>query len=298
MRSLRRERPGVPQRTASSSLSELTLALIVAATTLLRHSNAHTGPARLSLVQPPATALDPNITLSVGPTLLFSSGEWVTVTWTGIESWMFPDAFVAAFSPGTILDHPARVTDVAPIKYQFLTAEEPFTEEFSEDASEEGEEAFLNGDGLQGGGVNKYAYFEGGGANRGDFEGEGVNENALEGGASLTSAGVASDVATGGVAQGVAGEGSGVGEAVESLRFRLLNLRDVEGYRFGLFKGGVENPVLVATTTEAVKFARPYEVSLSHDHLPIVTPGMRTTVGIIHDGWVRPLIQPSIRPMI
>ncbi|CAN0396112.1 unnamed protein product, partial [Scytosiphon promiscuus] len=42
-----------------------------------------------------------------------------------------------------------------------------------------------------------------------------------------------------------------------SLRFRLLNLRDAEGYRFGLFKGGVENPVLVASTQEAVTFAQP-----------------------------------------
>ena len=129
---------------------------------------------------------------------------------------MFPDAFVAAFSPGTILDDPASVTHVAPIKYQFLTAEQPYTE-----------------DGL-------------------DRERQASNRRREE--TPLRSAGVAS---------GVAGGRSREIEAVESLRFRLLNLRDVEGYRFGLFKGGVENPVLVARTSEAeaVKFARPFEVS-------------------------------------
>lgn len=243
----------MPQRIASPSLSELALFIIVALTTLPRHATAHTAPARLSLVQPPATALDPNITLSVGPTLLFSSGEWVTVTWTGIESWMFPDAFVAAFSPGMILDDPARITTVAPIKYQFLTAEEPFTEDFTGGVLEEGEEA-LNGGGLEGGRVNGGG-FRGGGMNQKALEREAVNR---KGETPLKSEGVESDVAAGG---GVAGEGAGVGEAVESLRFRLLNLRDVEGYRFGLFKGGVENPVLVAKTTDPVKFARPYEVS-------------------------------------
>ena len=126
MRSLRRRRPGGLRRT--SSVSGLALILTVIAVTLPRGSDSHTAPGRLSLVQPPATALDPNITLSVGPTLLFSSGDWVTVTWTGIESWMFPDAFVAAFSPGTILDDPASITHVAPIKYQFITAEKPYTE--------------------------------------------------------------------------------------------------------------------------------------------------------------------------
>lgn len=212
MRSLRRRRPGGLRRT--SSVSGLALILTVIAVTLPRGSDSHTAPGRLSLVQPPATALDPNITLSVGPTLLFSSGDWVTVTWTGIESWMFPDAFVAAFSPGTILDDPASITHVAPIKYQFITAEKPYTE------------GVLEG------------------------EGKGLNRG---GQTSLRSAGVASNVVSGGA--------SGETEAVESLRFRLLNLRDVEGYRFGLFKGGVENPVLIAKTTEAVKFARPFEVS-------------------------------------
>lgn len=153
--------------------------------TLPRASHAHTAPSELSLFQPPAVALDPDITIEVGPTLLFESGEWVTVSWAGIESWMFPDAFVAAFSPGTVLDSPATVTDVAPIKYQFLTAGKP-------------------------------------------FPGEGPEAGELE--------------------------------VAMSLRFRLLNLRDAEGYRFGLFKGGVENPVLVATTQEAVTFARPFEV--------------------------------------
>lgn len=195
-------------------MSGLALMFIAVAISLPRGSDSHTAPGRLSLVQPPATALDPNITLSVGPTLLFSSGDWVTVTWTGIESWMFPDAFVAAFSPGAILDDPASITHVAPIKYQFITAEKPYTE--------------------------------------GVLKGEGKTLN--QGGQTpLRSAGVASDV--------VAGGGSGETEAVESLRFRLLNLRDVEGYRFGLFKGGVKNPVLVAKTAEAVKFARPLEVS-------------------------------------
>lgn len=99
---------------------------------------------------------------------------------------MFPDAFVAAFSPGTALDDPATVTEVAPIKYQFLTAEKPFP-------------------------------------------------------------GVGHEAETG---------------TVESLRFRLLNLRDAEGYRFGLFKGGVEEPVLVARTAEAATFARPFEVGV------------------------------------
>lgn len=60
------------------------------------------------------------------------------------------------------------------------------------------------------------------------------------------------------------GEGDRVegGNAVRSLRFRLLNLRDAEGYRFGLFTGGPSNPVLVAKTEEAVTFARSYEVRM------------------------------------
>ncbi|CAM9341268.1 unnamed protein product [Ectocarpus sp. 12 AP-2014] len=155
--------------------------------------SGHTGPSELSAIQPPTFALDPDITLEVGPTLLFESGQWVTVSWSGIESWMFPDAFVAAFSPGTALDDPATVTEVAPIKYQFLTAEEPFP-------------------------------------------------------------GVGHEAETG---------------VVESLRFRLLNLRDAEGYRFGLFKGGVEEPVLVARTAEAVTFAQPFEVL--HLHLALTS---------------------------
>ncbi|CAM9414414.1 unnamed protein product [Laminaria digitata] len=114
---------------------------------------------------------------------------------------MFPDAFVAAFSPGTILDDPMSITHVAPIKYQFITEEQPYTLD----------------------------------------------------------------------------ERSGETEAVESLRFRLLNLRDVEGYRFGLFKGGVENPVLVAKTAEAVKFARPFEVLQLHLALTSEVNSMRVS---------------------
>lgn len=192
-------------RSPEGTISLVALASVFVAVGLVPvPCRAHTGPGVLSLIQPPTTSLDPNITLSVGPTLLFKSGQWVTVTWTGIESWMFPDAYVAAFSPGAVLDDPARVTDVAPVKYQFLTAEQPFTGKFWEEVGDEGE----NGGGRYGGGA----------------EGE-----------------------TG---------------AVESLRFRLLNLRDAEGYRFGLFKGGVDNPVLVAKTEEAVTFARPFEACL------------------------------------
>ncbi|CAM9712469.1 unnamed protein product [Scytosiphon promiscuus] len=115
---------------------------------------------------------------------------------------MFPDAFVAAFSPGTALDNPATITDVAPIKYQFLTAGKPFP-----------------------GGVAE--------------------------------------------ARNAAGAGGEELEVAMSLRFRLLNLRDAEGYRFGLFKGGVENPVLVASTQEAVTFAQPFEVL--HVHLALTS---------------------------
>ncbi|CAM9187858.1 unnamed protein product [Ectocarpus fasciculatus] len=159
--------------------------------------SGHTAPSKLSAMQPPTVELDPDISLEVGPTVLFESGQWVTVSWSGIESWMFPDAFVAAFSPGTALDDPATVTEVAPIKYQFLTAEKPFP---------------------------------------------GVGDEAETG-------------------------------AVQSLRFRLLNLRDAEGYRFGLFKGGVDEPVLVARTAEAVTFAQPFEVL--HLHLAL-TSDMKT----------------------
>lgn len=163
---------------------------VIAIALFSRTSEAHTGPGRLSLVQSPVVALDPHITLAVGPTLLFNSGEWVTVAWTGIEAWMFPDAFVAAFSPGDALDDPASITDVAPVKYQFITAGEPYAGDLAEEMDE---------------------------------------------------------------VQGSA-------DAVQSLRFRLLNLRDTEGYRFGLFTGGVEKPVLVAKTDEPVTFALPYEV--------------------------------------
>lgn len=162
-------------------------------------SQAHTECSMLSLVQPPTVALDPNITLMVGPTLLFESGEWVTVSWAGIEVWMFPDAFVAAFSPGTPLDDPNTIMNVAPVKYQFLKAGKPYP----------------GGDLVE-------------------------VDNALGG---ARNSGAGADTV-----------------AVSSLRFRLLNLRDVEGYRFGLFLGGVEAPVLVAKTEEAVTFAQPFEV--------------------------------------
>lgn len=268
IRLLRRRRPSAPQQTPS--LSGLAVILIVAATTLPRASNAHTAPGRLSLVQPPATALDPNITLSVGPTLLFSSGQWVTVSWTGIESWMFPDAFVAAFSPGTILDDPMSITHVAPIKYQFITEEQPYTLD-----GFQGEREALNRRGetaLTGAGV--------------------ASGDVASGVASGVAPGVAPSVASG----GVAGERSGETEAVESLRFRLLNLRDVEGYRFGLFKGGVENPVLVAKTAEAVKFARPFEVS----EVDRCDTTVDSNVGIIRTLMpllIRPLIRPLTRPL-
>lgn len=152
-------------------------------------AQGHTGPAMLDSFKSPRVKLDPNITVSVSPTVLMRSGEWVTITYTGIESWKARDAFVAAFSPGSVLDDPSTVTEVAPIKYQYLTAERPLT-----------------GDVLGG------------------------EKNA---------------------------EGYGT---VESLRFRLLNMRDPEGYSFGLFTGGITNPVLVAKTEESVIFARPYEV--------------------------------------
>lgn len=193
---------------ASAALSVLALALVLPATTSRPRftASAHTGSSKLALIQPPTIELDPDITLVVGPTLVFESGQWVTVSWTGIESWMFPDAFVAAFSPGSALDNPDDIMEVAPIKYQYLTAEKPFPGEASSEADGESES-----------------------------ESEAVEVEV----------------------EAVAG---GVGEAAESLRFRLLNLRDVEGYRFGLFKGGVKKPVLVAKTEEAVIFAQPYEV--------------------------------------
>lgn len=144
---------------------------------------AHTPVHPLSGFKPPAVALDPNVSLSVGPTLLISSGEWVTVTWSGIDSWSCPDAFVAAFSPGTVLDDPSRITEVAPVKYRFISAGGP-----------------------------------------------------------------------------ASSPGAGGDTVAQALRFRLLNLRDPEGYGFGLFKGGIKNPVLVARTEELVIFAQPYEV--------------------------------------
>eukprot|EP00903_Cladosiphon_okamuranus_P008291 g7978.t1 len=195
---------------ASAALSALALALVLPA------ASAHTGSGKLSLLQPPTVELDPDIDLVVGPTLLFESGQWVTVSWTGIESWMFPDAFVAAFSPGSALDDPEDITEVAPIKYQYLTAQKPFPGDASSEA-----------DGESGSGS----------------ESEAVEAEAF--------------------ARGT------VGEAAESLRFRLLNLRDAEGYRFGLFKGGVKRPVLVAKTKEEVVFAQPYEVQ--HVHLALTS---------------------------
>lgn len=205
MRACVRPRTGGPPRagTLASVLGVLALALVLPGASRPRFMvMAHTGPSELSLVQPPTIALDPDISLVVGPTLLFESGQWVTVSWTGIESWMFPGAFVAAFSPGTALDDPDAITDVAPIKYQFLTAERPFPGDASEVESENEEAAA---------------------AGEGEFAG-------------------------------------GETAASDSLKFRLLNLRDVEGYRFGLFKGGVAKPVLVAKTEEAVTFAQPFEV--------------------------------------
>ena len=216
MRASVRRRTGGPPRAPkamasvlASALSVLALALVLpgASRPRLIATAQHTGSGKLSLVQAPTIALDPDITLVVGPTLLFESGQWVTVSWTGIESWMFPDAFVAAFSPGTALDDPDVITEVAPIKYQYLTAEKPFPGDVSSE---------------------KAAGSESGGE----------------------AAGVEAETAA----------GEGVAEAAESLRFRLLNLRDVEGYRFGLFKGGVKKPVLVAKTEEVVVFAQPYEV--------------------------------------
>lgn len=202
----------------ASALGALALALVLLpeASRPRFLAAAHTGSSKLSLVQPPTIALDPDIALVVGPTLLFESGQWVTVSWTGIESWMFPDAFVAAFSPGEALDDPVAITEVAPIKYQYLTAEKPFPGDGSSEAEVEEK---VEEDG-------------------GEAEGErGMVEPGMVGALGETA-------------------------AAESLRFRLLNLRDVEGYRFGLFKGGVKKPVLVAKTEEAVIFAQPYEVGV------------------------------------
>ncbi|CAM9396340.1 unnamed protein product [Ascophyllum nodosum] len=180
-------------------------------------SRAHTGPALLDAFKPPRVELDPDITVSVSPTMLMKSGEWVTIMYTGIESWRFPDAFVAAFSPGGVLDDPATITQVAPIKYQYLTAERPLL---------------------------------------GDADA---------------------------ILDGKAGEEAGAGEkqgelsTVQTLRFRLLNMRDPEGYSFGLFKGGIENPVLVAKTEEPVMFARPYEVMHLHLALTAEANSMRVS---------------------
>lgn len=143
------------------------------------------------------------------------------------------DAFVAAFSPGSVLDDPARIADVAPIKYQFISAGGPLPEgdalpiyEFV--SAEEAREARnTNGRGN-------------GGGSRKSFDGQGWQ---WEGDAEQKEEGLGEDMVT------------------QSLRFRLLNLRDEEGYRFGLFTGGLSHPVLVAKTEEAVVFARPYEVS-------------------------------------
>lgn len=163
---------------------------------------AHTPPHPLSNFAPPTTALDPNVSLSVGPTTLISSGEWVTVAWSGIDSWRWPDAFVAAFSPGTVLDDPARIAEVAPIKYRFISASGPLSSE----------------------GTDRDVDPEDGQMLRGEPR----------------------------VARGET--------VAQALRFRLLNLRDPEGYRFGLFTGGISNPVLVAKTEAPVIFAQPYEV--------------------------------------
>lgn len=200
----------------ASALVGLALALVLpGASRPSLTAMAHTGSSKLSLVQPPTIDLDPDIALVVGPTLLFESGQWVTVSWTGIESWMFPDAFVAAFSPGSALDDPDAITEVAPVKYQYLTAEKPFPGDASAEVVGEGE---------------------------GDSETAGVGMGA---------------------GAGTSDEGRETA-AAESLRFRLLNLRDAEGYRFGLFKGGVARPVLVAKTEEAVTFAQPFEVRVHH----------------------------------
>lgn len=199
----RRAGGGFPVTTMAFSAVASILAILAAFPVA---SQAHTECSTLSLVQPPTVALDPNVALMVGPTLLFESGEWVTVSWTGIEAWMFPDAFIAAFSPGTPLDDPDTITDVAPVKYQFLTAGKPYP----------------------GGDLLEVESAVGGARNSGAVPDTG---------------------------------------AVSSLRFRLLNLRDVEGYRFGLFTGGVEAPVLVAKTKEAVTFAQPFEVRSWYIHI-------------------------------
>lgn len=211
-------------------------------------ARAHTDPHPLSLFQPPAVALDPEITLSVvDPTTLLSSGLWVTVTWTGIEAWEFPDAFVAAFSPGTALDDPAHITQVAPVKYQFITAGGPLTELHEQGTEEAPGKLFLGHEDVSR-----------------DDEGMGEWVRAPRGG---------SEEARGvGPAGGAGARDAGGRDMIvqQGLRFRLLNLRDEEGYRFGLFKGGVTSPVLVAKTEEAVMFARPFEVRRTREGYPLI----------------------------
>eukprot|EP00611_Tribonema_gayanum_P015184 TRINITY_DN269_c0_g1_i1.p1 TRINITY_DN269_c0_g1~~TRINITY_DN269_c0_g1_i1.p1 ORF type:complete len:651 (+),score=172.68 TRINITY_DN269_c0_g1_i1:194-2146(+) len=146
------------------------------------------------------TALEEGISLSVTPTELPSSGSWVEVTWSGLSA-AAGNEFIAWYSPASAL---SDVTAVAPVKYQFLSAN-----------------------------------------------------------------------CTAPCSKGV-------------LRFRLLNLRDEEGYAAGLFRGGLDAPVLVASTTggdkahaatnlaltnAAVTFANPHSEVL-HPHLALTgVPG-------------------------
>ncbi|CAM9562615.1 unnamed protein product [Choristocarpus tenellus] len=155
-------------------------------------------------------SLDPDVTVSVTPTKLMSSGDWVTVSWDGI-GWWEPTAYVAAYSPGSALDDEKKLRETSPIKYQYLNAAKTAIQETGEDALEDG------------------------------------------------------------ISNGLARRMGGT----SSLRFRLLNLRDDEGYRFGIFTGGVEAAVLVAATTETVTFAQPYEVLHPHLSLTGVPSSMR-----------------------
>ncbi|CAM9462002.1 unnamed protein product [Discosporangium mesarthrocarpum] len=156
--------------------------------------------------------LDPSITLSVTPTELVSNGDWVTVEWNGIES-RTEEAYIAAYSPGGILDDQDILRQTAPVKYQFLSAAIPTVEE--EPAKEPAEED-----------------------NAAQDTGDGDVEHRKHGSTSLD--------------------------------FRLLNLRDEDGYKFGLFIGGMESPKLVAKTEQTVKFAQPYEVL--HPHISLAGP--------------------------
>lgn len=125
---------------------------------------------------------------------------------------------MAAFCPGSALDHPATITEVAPVKYQFITAGQPLQQRENPLPEED--------------------------RNNAGHEERGSNGAA---GSELS-------------LESFGGRGPEDKDTVQSLRFRLLNLRDKEGYRFGLFTGGMENPVLVAKTNQAVTFAREIEV--------------------------------------